>query len=263
MAIPAFRNYYFGLYKKVIKPYSLFKNVVVKTKHQGIIFQLHLNDWIAQNIYFLRSYEKPELAYFKSQLKPNSVFIDIGANIGLYALNAAKVCLQGKVYAFEPFKINSKALLNNAHLNGLNIIWFDKAVSNHNNSLNLFYSESQQNLGAVSILNTGGQQFTVQATTLDAFVSEQQIDKIDFIKLDIEGSELAALEGMRYVLQQYNLQLMVEIDLEILAGLAHNAADIHNYMATLKYKAYYLQADGLLTEHANLAVSKNVIFKRS
>jgi len=45
--------------------------------------------------------------------------------------------------------------------------------------------------------------------------------------------------------------------------LAHNAADIHNYMATLKYKAYYLQADGLLTEHANLAVSKNVIFKRS
>lgn len=257
------RKYFFGIYKYIIKPYALFSNVKINTKYYGIVLQLNLNDWIAQNIYFLRNYEKKELAYVCGQLKSTSVFIDIGANIGLYTLTAAQICKEGHVYAFEPFYENNKQLLFNLKKNKLKVHCIEKAVSNHNNGLQLHYDNSELNLGTVSIINSGGQSHKVASITLDDFVALQKIERIDLIKIDIEGGEWDALLGMHEVLTHFAPTLLIEIDNEILLKMKHTSADIYKLLQSYNYQPSYFQNNGLLTSNSAFAASKNVVFIKS
>lgn len=137
----------------------------------------------------------------------HAVVFDVGANKGLWsrAMLAQGGTRVARIFAFEPSRHNWQEIESIADPR-LNLI--KMAVSDHIGEAELFSdapgsglaSLSQRNLEHVGLEMAG--QEVVALTTLDAFCAERGIQRIDFLKLDIEGHELAALKGARGLLQR-------------------------------------------------------------
>jgi len=161
-------------------------------------------------------YEVGTTQWLHGCLKPGDVFVDIGAHVGYYTLLAARlVGPTGKVYAFEPEPYNHALLCRNIELNGYrNITVIRKAVSNRAGTSVLFLSGLDN--GFHSLRKQSPSQYKrgsmiVETTTLDAFLDEAGCSRVDLVKMDIEGWELIALEGMRELLSRpRSMQIITE-----------------------------------------------------
>lgn len=139
-------------------------------------------------------------------LGKEDVVIDCGANIGLFS--AAAASLGCKVYAFEPVKFISDYLQRTADLYGNQIEVLSKALSDKSGEIEFTeVDEDFHVLGwstAVLTKQVGkGKNIIVPSVTIDEFVETNDLDKIDFIKADIEGSERDMLRGARDTLKKY------------------------------------------------------------
>lgn len=258
LKIPALKKLHFGIHKKIIAPYNLFNGLVFHTKIHGLTFELHAEDWIQENLFLLGEYEKAELKLLTSILNEDSVFIDIGANIGLHTLIASKkINSQGKIISFEPYTTNFKQLITNLELNkAKNICLVKKAVSNQEGSAMMYYNTASKSLGMATLSTIPyDNKEEVETIQLDAFVAENKVDGVDIIKLDVEGEEYNALLGMRNTLNQFKPNLLIEIldskELERVLSLLSNYG----------YKLYYISNEGELTQENKNTQRKNYFFK--
>lgn len=146
-------------------------------------------------------YEPTETAFFLRSLRPGQTVVDVGANIGYYTLLFARaVGPSGRVYAFEPEPNNFELLQTNVELNGYqNVVLENAAVSASPGTLRLFLNDG--NLGDHQTYDAGEGRAAVEirAASLDEYFAANRAP-IDFIKMDIQGWEPAALAGMRGVL---------------------------------------------------------------
>ncbi len=143
-------------------------------------------------------FEKTEVAIFQKTLKPAMNVLDIGANIGYYTVIAGKLIgPTGKVFAFEPEKTNATILKKNLAINKLsNVVVEEQAVSDTVGERTFFLAEN--NKGAHAFVNNRNtnEKIIVKTDTVDHALSKYGSPKIDIIKMDIEGAEVLALEGM-------------------------------------------------------------------
>ncbi|WP_301846944.1 FkbM family methyltransferase [uncultured Parabacteroides sp.] len=139
-------------------------------------------------------------------VKEDDIVIDAGAWIGDFSAYAA--AKGAKVYAFEPASNTYAVLSKTAYLNGINrIIPQKKGLGDENREVLLSLSE---NSGANSIsLKRGTKTERIEVVTIDSFVLNNKLDRIDFIKADIEGAEREMLRGARYTLQKYAPKLAI------------------------------------------------------
>jgi len=202
-------SYEFKIKQKLVHPciYTIY----------GTKMYLDPNDTIVSNLlYFDLIWEKEESEFFRNNIKEGMNVLDIGANIGYFSLLFSKwIGDKGKVYSFEPDPINFDFLLKNIHANRAgNISCFQKAVSNCNGNVSLFLSE--KNKGDHRIFDfyvfeddNNRKSIDVECVTLDSILPADE--KIDFIKMDIQGAEYLALEGMSDTLDKNpNIQLLTE-----------------------------------------------------
>lgn len=135
------------------------------------------------------------------RLKPGDTVFDLGANFGLFTAYAASVGCN--VYAFEP--LNSAISNYLVHLKEFypNIHIVASAVSDKLGYALL--NVDKNNFGASYLSSTSG--IEVPVTTIDAFVEQNNIQKVDFIKADIEGSECCMLDGAVNTLQHFAPEL--------------------------------------------------------
>jgi FkbM family methyltransferase len=142
-------------------------------------------------------YEKETVALCRRVMKPGMHVADIGAHAGYFTrLYSKLVGPTGMVYAFEPDPENHALLqLNTRTLKNVRI--FPLAISNQVGAVDFF--ETENNTGCHSLIPAGFRpnKITVQATTLDALTKSGTLPKIDFLKMDIEGAEPIALQGMK------------------------------------------------------------------
>ncbi|KUJ51985.1 FkbM family methyltransferase [Chryseobacterium sp. JAH] len=238
--IPFLREKYFGFHKHIFNPYQLFSGVKEQILYRkSIKIHVNLSDWIQQQLYFLGDYEKPEIDYVTEFLKPGDVFIDIGANIGLFSLNASEIVGEkGKVYAFEAFPSNYRQFKENISINKFeNIIPENKAISNQNSTIEILYNEKDRNIGMASaFLKDFTSNEVVECTTLDQYSDDHNINKIALIKIDIEGSEYDALLGMTKILTEIKPQILIEINHKTLQDSGHNEVEIINLLRKFNYK---------------------------
>ncbi len=161
--------------------------------------------------YSTKEYEKDTTELIKNNIKEGDVVIDLGANIGYYTLLMAKlVGKNGRVFAFEPEPKNLELLKRNIQLNTLkNITVIEKAVSNKVGEDNLYIDKKY--IGSHTLYNefTDKKPIKVEVTTIDKFFEDYK-GKINFIKMDIEGSEYRALEGMSDLIIKNNVKLIIE-----------------------------------------------------
>ena len=157
-------------------------------------------------------YEKGTTMVFTTLVKEGMNIVDIGANVGYYTLLAARrVGPHGKVYAFEPEPRNFRLLMENLRLNGYeNVIAIQKAVSNESGTASLFLSPRCS--GAHSLVSTrdrSNETTTAETVTLDDFFETEGCPTIQVIKMDIEGWEMEALDGMHKVITRNSPLTMV------------------------------------------------------
>lgn len=150
--------------------------------------------------YSVNDFEYFERSVMKKHIKKGDIVLDIGANIGFYTVLFSKwVGETGRVYAFEPDKTNFKILKLNVKKNNCkNVILYNLAVYSKNKTLNFYLSPK---LGEHSLIPEFYTKITkVKVATVDSLIKT----KIDFIKMDIEGSEAHALKGMKKLIEMNN-----------------------------------------------------------
>ncbi|MBN8521976.1 MAG: FkbM family methyltransferase [Alphaproteobacteria bacterium] len=178
-------------------------------KYDGIIFETPsaLADWRGQT----HLTKEPATIEWINQFKPNDVFFDIGANIGVYSLYAS-IHKQARVFAFEPSPFNFSTLCRNVILNNISdyLSPFCVALSNKTVIDHLHMSSVQSgaaHTGFQKAVNEfGGALQTVhaQATlgfTLDDFIRIFKTPVPNHIKIDVDGAEPYVLAGMAKTLE--------------------------------------------------------------
>lgn len=139
---------------------------------------------------------------FRDQVKEGMTVIDIGANIGYYSLIASVLSgANGRIIAYEPETENHSFLLKNIELNKLsNVTSIKKALSNKEGTSDFYITEGNMSTYALVDNRSASKKISVPTITLDHSLSSLGITKVDVIKMDIEGAEPLALEGMKETL---------------------------------------------------------------
>ncbi len=181
-------------------------------------FSIKLGDFLYKNAFpvynliypfFKRKQDKHEIALMKQHIRKGDVVLDIGANIGFYTkILSALVGENGKVYAFEPDKTNYSNLIRNAgHLK--NVEFHNKAVSDKTGTITLYHSD----LLNVDHKTYATKDFTstseIECVAMDDIIPGQ---KVDFIKIDIQGYEYFAFQGMQQIFKKNeHLKIITEL----------------------------------------------------
>jgi len=157
---------------------------------------------------FLKRYEPDVKNAIVKYCKPGMIVFDIGANVGAHALQLAKtVGNNGMVWAFEPTEYAYKKLTRNTALNlALNIRTARVALSDHN-------KEKQQIEFRSSWPTTGKRNdypCSVNFIKLDTWCYDQGINRVDFIKLDVDGNEHSVISGAKELLTRWHPIILME-----------------------------------------------------
>lgn len=174
------------------------------------------------------------------ELSVGDVCLDIGANIGYYAMLERKtVGKEGRVVAVEPVTSNFLCLKKNIRLNGFNdITAVQLALLDKDREVDMLVDQ-RSNLCSVANYDvdlSAHNVIKVQARTLDSFVKEQELDQLDFVRMDTEGCETLIYAGGRRTLRRLKPQLFVEVHQNRL-GL--NC--LYEYLLALKKDGYSIK----------------------
>lgn len=154
-------------------------------------------------------YERETINILKKHLNQSSVFFDVGANIGSICLPIAKLT-GASVHAFEPSDFVFNFLQENVLNNNLPNITLNKVAvySQHHVTLNFFATD--QKYGGSSLSPTYNQHsYEVNSISLDEYCKEKGIDKIDALKIDVQGFEIAVLKGASVLLQKKAIAFII------------------------------------------------------
>lgn len=146
------------------------------------------------------------------------VIFDIGANIGTYTTWVAKLFPQGKIYCFEPQRLVFQMLCGNIAINNIdNCYSYNMAIGQHNSFVEIqepnYYSKEDFGIFSLvedKIKEKSENKYIVSITSLDYFVDLYKIQKIDFIKIDVEGMDLDVLKGATNTLKVYKPNIFIE-----------------------------------------------------
>jgi FkbM family methyltransferase len=165
-----------------------------------------------------KTYEPGVMAVIDRVLTPGMTFVDIGANIGYFTVLASKkVTDTGKVFAIEPYPYNIKLIQKNIALNQCNNVEILPFALSKNKGF-LSYDDSAGNSGNVGDLDSDFANL-LKSTVVYCMPLDDLIDpatKIDLIKMDIEGAEYLALQGMQRTLNEHTPIIISEISDEFL-----------------------------------------------
>ncbi len=148
-------------------------------------------------------YERGAVEFVFSRLNAGSVFVDVGANIGVFTLPAArKVGSDGCVLAIEPSPAVFPYLKGNVALNGLSNVLLERCVAfDHDADQVAFYEAPVEYFGMGSLASQfHDHPISVRARTLDHILSERRIRRVDLLKVDVEGFEAAVFRGAKQLL---------------------------------------------------------------
>ena len=164
---------------------------------------IHLDKGDNMRLSILGVYEPLMVEYFRRNLKRGDTILDIGAHIGYYTLIAAQyVGNSGKVYAFEPDKDNIALLSKNIKTNKYkNVVLVEKAVTDSTKKAKLFINPVSTGMHSLIDIDNTGSSILIDTISIDDFFGKN-LPKVSVIKMDIEGGEYGALEGMRGLLRK-------------------------------------------------------------
>lgn len=201
----------------------------------GSLMKLAVHDQgICRELILIGSHEKKSTEYMKLIVKSEQTIVDIGANIGYFALLEKK---QGaNVIAIEPSIDNFETLKHNLKINSFNAEVHNLAISDYEGTTKFYISKACNR----SSLYGEGKYEVCKVTTIDKLMKKR---KIDLIRMDVEGSEMNILRGMKKTLEEgYLKHIFVEVHPVELREMGSSITEVLDFLDGYGYvikKAYY------------------------
>jgi FkbM family methyltransferase len=235
--------YFNGVFDVKVKKGHSFKMV-----HFGYVIENELF-WVGIE----NGWEKVSTSLWIKLCEDADHIVDVGANTGVYSLIAGCVNPHAQIYAFEPVTRVYDRLQNNIHLNRYKVNANCIALSNKNGDAIIYDIPDMEHIYSVTVnknMFTAGTpviETTIQTKTLDSIILEQNIPKIDLIKIDVETHEPEVLEGYMMNLKKHMPSVIIEVLTDDVGK------KVESYIKDLPYLYYNID------ENAGLKRVKNIV----
>jgi len=155
---------------------------------------------------------EPELFYLQHFLGPGQVFVDVGANVGVFTVKAAKeVGSDGLVIAIEPFIETALRLSYNVRANGYsNVRVRTFCIGRETGHARLHLNKGKPNSFGL-VLNGNAESISVLSVSLDDLCRWENLERLDYLKIDAEGAEADVLEGGFETINRFRPIVQVEV----------------------------------------------------
>ena len=234
--------------------------VTIKSTEHGI-FCGFKNDYLFKQAIENGVHEPHFVELMDKLLLPTDIALDVGGNIGTHAILLSKKLSQGHVYTFEPQSLVFSVLQNNLLLNSCdNVTAYRFAISNQNHSTismqPFAFNKKSINNAALQIdLDDAMGDFTL-TRTLDSF----KFKKVNFIKMDIQGSELIALQGAKDLILKQKPIMFIEIEEQNLRDLGTSTKELIEILFSLNYALYRIETN-YPCDHICVPIDKVKLFE--
>ena len=198
--------------------------------------------YIGSAIYWAGHHSLPLVRFLREFLRPEMTLVDVGANIGEITLFAAKKLSRGRVLAFEPNPRIFEQLSRNVALNHLsNVELFHAGLYDEEGALPLYEQEAKYygrpNDGMTSLYRSGRAQQTarVPLRRLDDVARECGLERVDLLKIDVEGAELMVLRGGENSIRKFRPVIVAEVSATHFARAGYAPKELFAYLEELDY----------------------------
>jgi len=211
----------------------------IEVNRAGLRWLLRPSDYTQAKLFWLGAMDKWDLFHIRRLLPPAPVIFDVGANFGYYSLilgrQFAPTC---RAYSFEPNPPTFQRLETNVRLNDMArlISLHPLALSDHVGTTRLVDARPD-NAGAAYI-SDGPDGITVNLTTLDEFAKRNDITRMNFLKMDVEGNEESVIRGGMHTLRSLRPIILIEIHPVLLTKMNSSAQAVMALLRELGYRLY-------------------------
>jgi FkbM family methyltransferase len=230
-------------------------------------------------------FEKYTTMVINSFIPRDGVFIDVGTNVGCISIPVSNMVPDGRVISFEAFKPTFNVLVDNIRLNSRNNITAVNKAAGHKNmmttldanvdkfedyELKKYTTNLQDNIGGVRI---GADGPPVEMVSLDSWCIENDIKRVDVLKVDVEGAEPLVIKGAMDIISRFkpiiifekNLQVLTDAMRRVLNLDASDEMDIIAYAVSLGYtKGFHIPRDNIALmcdSHTRILEDPRVAFR--
>jgi FkbM family methyltransferase len=216
-------------------------------------FYCYITEHMGGQIFFRGSYSGSQLELLQRLLPPEGVFIDVGANQGEFTVTAALIAPRGRVLAFEPVAKYRSRLQVNIELNGFShVTVFPFGLGDEIGTLPIYdskqaFSDGTRHEGLPTLFKTTQRNSfreTVDIRRLDDIILESDLQRIDVIKLDIEGAEFFALKGAVKSLKRFRPKLILEIGQETCKAAGYAPEELLSWLLERGYHVETVEEAG-------------------
>ncbi len=194
----------------------------------------------------------------KTHIPVDGVVLDVGANAGYFTRIFSKMAANGRVYSFEPGSYARSILNKVVTLRGLsNVTVLPFGLGDKPSSQELHLPLKDSGSLGYGLAHIGDDKQVdhrdtvsenIDIRTLDSFIAEQNIDRVDFIKIDIEGWEMRALEGGRTTISKHRPVLMLEMVDRFLGRAGDSSQKLWDYLKSYGYDLYRFDENGRIDQ---------------
>ena len=212
-------------------------------ERQGLRWVLNPSDYPHRELFWLGESDRWDLLHSRRFVKPGAVIFDVGANFGYYGLMLAEgLGRDCDVHAFEPTEETFARLTRHVAMNRMECVHAHRlALSDAPGTASMQGRDG--NSGAAFVDPGGGE---VRVTTLDAFVAEQGIRRLDFVKIDVEGFEERVLRGADRALRELRPTLLLEIQPMTLERASSSVPQLVELLTARGYALWRSQKERLV-----------------
>lgn len=229
---------------------ALNRGRTVLVRRRGIRWLLSTDCWVQRTVFYHGEWDGNEVRELLARFPADGVFFDVGAYFGYYSLVVAHHTRgRATVHAFEPLRANHALLRENCRLNAFERIHAHAfALSDSTRTAEMELPPST-NGGSGHLLEgqgAGRGRQTVRLTTLDRFIGDNPTERLDFLKIDVEGAELAVLRGARQTLARFRPRLLVELNPAALRAAGSEPDDLLSLLHDFGYHVAEVAPKGLV-----------------
>lgn len=218
----------------------------LEVTRRGLRWCLNPSDFVQTHLYWTDEYEPWDLLQLSHWVRPGSVVFDVGANFGYYSISLA-TALQGhgRVFAFEPSKTTFSRLQTNIALNGLESIISAIPCALSDRPGRAYLDQAKGNSGATAVSAQAAGD-AIELDTLDHFCQRNKVDRVDIVKVDVEGSELRVIEGGKATLALHQPIVMIEFNSSALKAVGTTIGHLGDLLLGLGYRLLKAKRDRLI-----------------
>lgn len=231
------------LLKKIVSERKSEHSTVVETNVPGMS-PIPLKDYYEEFVWYYPNCEPVTKKWFVDNVQKNWHIMDCGANVGYYSVLFSRLAPEGKIYAFEPTETVEKLKNNLAYNKVGNVSVYKKALGLKCGKLSD---------GIYRIWGKDPEVLEYDFTSIDEFVKDNKIEKLDCIKIDVDSFDFEVLQGAEQALAKFDPYVVVELNHALNKRNQSNAAALEWIMSKgyknaicLEYENFVFKKAGML-----------------